>query len=90
MEKQEYIFNIDDVSPPTNCHDSCERKGRGHYHLIECRGGENCLERQWDKNGAKHSKKVYKPQIEKQYDMVLCKAYWDHFNFIMPNGQREK
>ena len=44
----------------------------------------------WEGNGAKHSKKVYKPYTEKQYDMVLCKAYWDYFKFVMPNEHREE
>ena len=36
---KEYLFSVGDESTPTNCYEGCVNKGRGHYHLKECKGG---------------------------------------------------
>lgn len=53
------------------CLDSCKRKGRAHYHFIECPGGEDCYEKISPEN-AKHSHEKYQPDETKIYDLLLC------------------
>ena len=36
------------------CTTSCIRKGRSHFHFIECKGGEECMEKK-NPEKAKHS-----------------------------------
>ena len=36
------------------CTTSCIRKGRSHFHFIECKGGEECMEKE-NPEKAKHS-----------------------------------
>lgn len=42
---KEYLFSVGDESTPTNCYEGCVIKGRGHYHLKECKGGAQCGEK---------------------------------------------
>ena len=73
------IYKVGESAKPENCSVSCKRRGRSHFHLIECPGGSTC----WEKvlgNKAKHSDETYyyepdKPSTRK-YDQILCSAYW--------------
>jgi hypothetical protein len=73
------IYKVGESAKPENCSVSCKRRGRSHFHLIECPGGLKC----WEKvlqNKAKHSNETYyygpdNPSTQK-YDQILCSAYW--------------
>ena len=56
--------------------------------MIECKGGDTCLAKK-NKNGVKHSPLKYYPYVEKEFDMVLCKIYWEHWKFEQPVANEE-
>ena len=53
------------------CTTSCIRKGRSHFHFVECKGGEECMEKE-NPEKAKHSDQKFKPFEDRVYDLVLC------------------
>ncbi|CAF2896591.1 unnamed protein product [Rotaria sp. Silwood2] len=80
-------YKIGESSQPENCSVSCKRRGRGHYHLVECPGGENCYEKKLGTK-AKHSNDVYYYGVDeasaKKYDQILCSAYWSRIRWPPP------
>jgi len=60
---------------PEFCDQSCARKGRGHTHAMECKGGEKCLQVACA-GRAIHSKDRYHPDLDRVYDLVECDTYW--------------
>lgn len=86
-------YKIGESSQPENCSVSCKRRGRGHYHLVECRGGANCLEKKLGTN-AKHSNDVYYYGVDeastKKYDQVLCSTYWSEVKWLPPVGEVDR
>ena len=80
-------YKIGESSQPENCSVSCKRRGRGHYHLVECPGGENCYENKLGAK-AKHSNDVYYYGVDeasdKKYDQILCCAYWSQMKWSLP------
>ncbi|KAJ6230219.1 protein sey1 [Anaeramoeba flamelloides] len=83
-EKEEVRkYKVGELSKPEICSISCKRRGRGHYHLKECPGGEKCAELLHPKY-VRHSNQSYYPNTEKKYDMWLCKPYWNSFHWESP------
>lgn len=69
---------------PSTCEENCRRLGRGHYHLIECKGGNDCGERRNYLGTVRHSYRVFHPHVDRRYDMYLCAEYWNTLNFAIP------
>jgi hypothetical protein len=77
-------YKVGESAQPENCTESCKRRSRSHFHLIECPGGSVC----WEKvlfNKATHSNETYYygPDCPstKKYDKILCSTYWSQKNW---------
>jgi len=60
---------------PEFCDQCCVRKGRGHIHPVECKGGTNCLQVACA-GRAIHSDDRYYPDLSRVYDLLECETYW--------------
>ena len=79
---KDFIFNAGEEATPSTCYEGCKWKGRGHFHLMECKGGDQCGEIKYKgRNTVRHSPKIYYPNEKKRYDIFLCAEYWDAWNF---------
>ncbi|KAL4478574.1 hypothetical protein ABPG74_006809 [Tetrahymena malaccensis] len=76
-------YKAGESAVPETCFNSCQRQGRAHFHLRECKGGYLCAENLYP-NKAKHSKNKYYPNLDKNYDEILCKEYWNSINWETP------
>ncbi|CAD8134089.1 unnamed protein product [Paramecium octaurelia] len=76
-------YQIGEQSTPETCDQSCKRRGKSHYHLIECKGESQCLEKQYGIR-AKHSKEKYEGFQNLNFDEVLCIDYWDYKGWAHP------
>ncbi|KAL4462713.1 hypothetical protein ABPG74_000543 [Tetrahymena malaccensis] len=76
-------YEAGESAEPENCYDSCLRQGRGHFHLRECQGGDLCAQNLFPFK-ARHSKNKFYPYINKQYDEILCKSYWNQIGWETP------
>ena len=65
------------------CHKSCERKGRGHYHPLECTGGSRCLQSVY-RGKALHMSVQMEGSSNTQWDMCECRTYYAHFQWQAP------
>ncbi|CAD8101167.1 unnamed protein product [Paramecium sonneborni] len=70
-------YVVGDVSSPETCRESCKRRGRGHFHLIECKGGQQCLEKSEQKRYARHSQQKYLGFEFQKFDEILCFQFWE-------------
>ncbi|CAD8053803.1 unnamed protein product [Paramecium primaurelia] len=68
-------YQVGDKSTPETCDQSCKRRGKSHYHLIECKDQSQCLEKQVNIK-AKHSKEKYAGFQHLNFDEVLCLDFW--------------
>ena len=80
-------FIVGDNCEPITCDGSCKKKGRAHYHIKECPGGDNCPAKVND--NIKHSEKKFAPFLDKTYDLYLCKNYWNSYNWQEPIEEDE-
>ena len=76
------IFNIGENCLPENCTSSCKRKGRSHYHLKLCLGGDSCAAIL--NPFVRHSDLKYYPHEDKKFDLYLCEYYWQNYGWEMP------
>ncbi|CAK71087.1 unnamed protein product (macronuclear) [Paramecium tetraurelia] len=76
-------YQIGEQSTPETCDQSCRRRGKSHYHLIECKGESQCLEKQIGIR-ARHSKEKYEGFQHLNFDEVLCIDYWDYKGWAHP------
>ncbi|EAR98910.2 hypothetical protein TTHERM_00257000 (macronuclear) [Tetrahymena thermophila SB210] len=76
-------YKAGESAEPENCYDSCLRQGRAHFHLRECLGGDLCAQSLFPFD-ARHSKSQFYPYINKQYDEILCKKYWNSIDWETP------
>ncbi|CAF0938598.1 unnamed protein product [Rotaria sordida] len=86
-------YKIGESSQPENCSVSCKRRGRGHFHLVECPGGNQCYEIKLETK-AKHSNEVYyygpDQPSPKKYDQILCSAYWSLMKWSPPVNDADR
>ncbi|CAM4956782.1 unnamed protein product [Rotaria socialis] len=80
-------YKVGESVQPENCSVSCKRRGRAHFHLLECPGGSGC----WGKvlgNKAKHSDATYyygpDQPSSKKFDQILCSTYWSQHKWFPP------
>ncbi|CAD8125872.1 unnamed protein product [Paramecium sonneborni] len=53
------------------CDQNCKRRGKAHFHLIKCKGGNSCLEKDNNfQNKAIHSKE------KDNFDEIQCLHFW--------------
>ncbi|KAL4462716.1 hypothetical protein ABPG74_000546 [Tetrahymena malaccensis] len=86
------VYEAGESAEPENCYDSCLRQGRAHFHLRECEGGDLCAQNLFPLK-ARHSKNQFYPYIDKKYDEILCKTYWNSSGWETPlykNKDKEK
>jgi len=76
------VYGIGEFCQPENCTTSCTRKGRAHFHLKECPGGDKCEAR--INPYVRHSKEKYYPYVDKVFDLWLCANYWNSMNWEVP------
>jgi len=76
------VYAIGEFCQPENCTTSCTRKGRAHYHLKECPGGDNCAAK--INPYVRHSKERYEPYVDKVFDLWLCANYWNSLKWDVP------
>ncbi|CAD8181335.1 unnamed protein product [Paramecium octaurelia] len=77
-------YRIGESSEPETCDSSCQRRGRAHFHLIKCEGGQKCLQKK-DQIKARHSDQKYVGFEHLDFDEVLCENFWKLQNWIHPN-----
>jgi len=77
-------YKVGDVFSGEHCADSCKRRGRSHFHLIECPGKEKCFENNLGKMVARHCTERYYPHLTQSYDKVLCGSFFRLFNWAPP------
>ncbi|CDW83833.1 UNKNOWN [Stylonychia lemnae] len=75
-------YKIGESCLPENCSSSCGRKGRSHFHLKPCLGGENCQARM--NPFVSHSVEKYHPFEDKVFDKWLCYNYWESYGWEAP------
>ena len=75
-------YEIGESCKPEICSDSCERRGRGHFHLIECPGEDSCPAK--FSSYVKHSKESWHPYTKKTFDMWQCEQYWHSLGWEPP------
>ena len=61
---------------------SCQRKGRAHYHLKECKDPETCEAK--INPFVKHATEKFYPFESKTFDKWLCANYWNSLNWEPP------
>lgn len=84
-DKKKREYKIGESCLPESCDRSCERKGRSHYHIKECRGGDACEGKLYPY--VRHSAMKFEPFTEKIFDLWLCSNYWNSMNWEPPvNG----
>lgn len=49
--ESEREFSLGESCEPETCTRSCTRRSRAHFHLVECKGGKDCLEKIINKEG---------------------------------------
>ncbi|CAF2088563.1 unnamed protein product [Rotaria magnacalcarata] len=80
-------YKVGESAKPENCSVSCKRRGRSHFHLVECPGGVGCLGKVLG-NRAKHSDAAYyygpDQPSPKQFDEILCSTYWSQHKWLPP------
>jgi hypothetical protein len=80
-------YKIGESAQPENCTISCKRRDRGHFHLVECPGGNNCHQVKLGTK-AKHCDEVYyygpDQPSPKKYDQILCATYWSQYKWLSP------
>jgi hypothetical protein len=86
-------YKIGESAQPENCTVSCKRRGRGHFHLVECPGGNDCHQVKLETK-AKHSDEVYyygpdQPSTKK-YDQILCASYWSQYKWLPPVNDADR
>lgn len=69
-------YKVGESSSPETCTLSCTRRGRAHFHLVSCGGGDTCLEKLLSKQKARHSKSKYLGFGDQMFDEVLCVHFW--------------
>lgn len=76
------VFKSGEECKPENCSSSCARRGRAHFHLKECPGGDKCMAK--IHSFVKHSLEKYHPFVDKTFDQWLCKEYWNSNGWDIP------
>lgn len=82
LEGNKRAFAPGESTAPENCTSSCQRKGRAHYHIKECRGDSDC-EAKMNPNVI-HAKEKFYPFEDKIFDKWLCLNYWNSINWESP------
>ncbi|CAD8126529.1 unnamed protein product [Paramecium sonneborni] len=78
-------YQIGDSSEPETCDQSCKRRGKAHFHLVECKGDNLCLEQNQNFiNKARHSTEKYVNFEEFNFDEVLCFDFWQYNQWSHP------
>lgn len=72
-----------EMAAPEFCQKSCERKGRGHFHPLECRGQRECLMQKY-RGKAYHIDKELKGTNITHWDMLECRMYYKHYGWRAP------
>ncbi|CAF1018029.1 unnamed protein product [Adineta ricciae] len=67
---------------PEICSESCERRGRSHFHLKPCPGEHGCAGKLY--SYARHSDDSWYPYQDRKYDLWLCEAYWHSLGWSVP------
>ena len=75
-------YKLGDACTPEICSESCERRGRSHFHLKPCPGDDKCAGKLYPY--AKHSTDTWYPHHEQNYDLWLCEAYWHSLGWSVP------
>ncbi len=75
-------YKVGDSCTPEICSESCERRGRSHFHLKPCPGDEKCAGKLY--TYAKHSTDSWYPLQDQKYDVWLCEAYWHSLGWNVP------
>ena len=78
--KREY--KVGESCQPENCTQSCARRGRAHFHLKPCSGGEEC-EAKFNPQ-VRHSTEKYHPFEDREFDIQLCINYWNSMEWDCP------
>ena len=88
--KQARVYNPGDQFTLENCSQQCTRKGRAHFHLIECKGGDDCGAKKFDDFGVKHctDEERFHPFPEKSFDKYLCEQFWEHHGWATPHEDK--
>lgn len=87
-------YKVGESAKPENCAVSCKRRGRGHFHLVECPGGNDCYEKKLLHVKARHSNEVYYYGADqaslKKYDQILCSTYWSLMKWLPPVNDADR
>eukprot|EP01126_Amoeba_proteus_P067253 TRINITY_DN9892_c0_g1_i1.p1 TRINITY_DN9892_c0_g1~~TRINITY_DN9892_c0_g1_i1.p1 ORF type:complete len:558 (-),score=88.89 TRINITY_DN9892_c0_g1_i1:22-1563(-) len=75
-------YKVGEVYKGEHCTDSCKRRGRAHFHLVECPGPDGRC--QGTEGGAKHCTESFYPDLSKKYDKILCQNYWSWCGWVAP------
>lgn len=67
---------------PEDCFSSCGRKGKAHYHIKKCLGGNLCEAK--TNPAVKHADEKFYPFETEVFDKWLCKNYWNQMNWEPP------
>lgn len=81
-EKNKRTYKAGDSCEPETCSDSCQRKFRSHFHLVECPGEAQCPAKTNPR--VTHSKQKFYPNVNTVYDEWLCADYWASMQWEPP------
>ncbi|GLJ34384.1 hypothetical protein SUGI_0691260 [Cryptomeria japonica] len=65
----------------------CRKQGRGHIHLVPCKGSEMCGSNLYD--GARHETVKYGPDVDVPKDEMTHETYWQYVRFADPCTKEE-
>ncbi|GLJ34388.1 hypothetical protein SUGI_0691360 [Cryptomeria japonica] len=69
------------------CNMYCRKQGRGHIHLVPCKGFEICASNLYD--GARHETVKYGPDVDVPKDEMTHETYWEYVRFVDPCTKEE-
>jgi hypothetical protein len=67
-----------------DCFSDCKKKKRAHFHLLPCKGGEQCGEKVLGQHICRHSTVTYYPVLPEGYDKYVCFNFWNQMNWDPP------
>jgi hypothetical protein len=86
-KKGKRAYKIKDQAIVETCDSSCQRRGRGHIHLLKCEGEIRCRSNLQEGGYIVHSNKIYNGFEDEQFDEINCIDFWELFNIRNPLKQ---
>ncbi|GLJ34389.1 hypothetical protein SUGI_0691410 [Cryptomeria japonica] len=88
IDIQDRKYKWGELGEAEMCNMYCKKQGRGHIHLVPCKGSEMCTSNLYD--GARHETVKYGPDVHVPKDEMTHETYWQYVRFVDPCTQEER